>query len=81
MYPDINASVYLAWIVKEYIDQHQISCMECPAQSEDLKILSVWRKRKIDLEKHGHITSVTKRYEARGGHSEYLERDRREFYY
>lgn len=55
--------------------------MECPAQSEDLKILSVWRKRKIDLEKHGHITSVTKRYEARGGHSEYLERDRREFFY
>lgn len=54
--------------------------MECPAQSEDLKILSVWRKRKIDLEKHGHITSVTKRNEARGGHSEYLERDRREFF-
>lgn len=51
MYPDNNAYVYLAWIVKEYIDQHQISCMECPAQSEDLKIFSVWRKRKIDLEK------------------------------
>lgn len=36
MYPDNNASVYLASIVKEYIDQHQISCMDCPAQREDL---------------------------------------------
>lgn len=40
--------------------------MECPAQSENLKIIvNVWRKLKIDYKKHAHnITSVTKLEEA-----------------
>lgn len=36
IYQDDNAPAHRARIVKEYIDQNQINCMEWPVQSPDL---------------------------------------------